>query len=102
VSGIGPTAAAHDLQRRQPLLQRAVGRHEDAQVTLVQGLGLVELGMGPGGGVGADAADALDPGAGLVERREQVLRMGAVDHEVRRRRVGVDTRHGVAQRRSVE
>ena len=87
---VGPAAPTHDLQRGQPLLQRAVRRHEDAQIALVQLLGLVQLGMARGRGVAAQPRHPLHPRTAVVEGRDHVLRVGAVDQEVRRRRDGVD------------
>ena len=68
----------------------AVRRHEHLEVALVEHLGLVQLGVGRGRRV------APQPGIRSVQRpgrrqgRQDVRRVGAVDQEVRRRRLGVD------------
>ena len=87
----------------QERAQRAVLGAERRGVALVELLGLVELGVALGRRVGAQAADALAPGAVLVEHAGEVRRVRAVDHEVGDRAVGlgVDALDGVAQRLAV-
>ena len=63
VAAVGAAAAAEHRHGAQARAQRAVLGAERGGIALVELLGLVELGVALGRRVGAQAADALAPGA---------------------------------------
>ena len=88
---VGAAAAAQDRQVREPLADREVLLRQPERIAVIEDLGLVELGVALGGRVGTDSENAV-PWPRAVEDGQEVRRVGAVDHEVRRRgsRLGID------------
>src|SRR5262245_37845753 len=75
-------AAAEHRELRMLRPQRPVLRAKLAGISGIEVRGLVELGMAAPRGVGAQAADALDPGRLRREHARKMLRVCAVDHVV--------------------
>lgn len=73
---VGAAAAAEDGDVLEPWLQGAVLGAQLGGIALVELLGLVELGVALGRGVGPQAADALAPRAVVVEDVAEVRRVG--------------------------
>ena len=89
VADVGAAATAEDREVRQRAAQRDVARREVGGIAVVEILGLVELGVAEHGGVRAQTADPLAPGARLRDRPREVRRVRAIDHVVERRPVGL-------------
>ena len=88
VAVVGAAAAAEHVDLRVLLQQLAVFPAELDRIAGVELGRRVELRVAAPRGVGAEAADALDPGLVGVEHLGEVGRVGAVDHEVGRRAAG--------------
>src|SRR3982751_5000993 len=86
---VGAAAAAEDTQVGEPRREGAVFASELLRVAAVElGVG-VEFLVAAARGVGANAADALQPGALVAQLGLEMAGMGAVDHHVLGGRIGL-------------
>lgn len=77
---VGAAAAAEKGQVGEGAAQVAALAAEFSGVARVELGAVIELGMTEAGGVGAQAADALEPGTAVIPSPAQMPWMGAIDH----------------------
>jgi hypothetical protein len=84
VAVVDSAATADDVDRGGPIDERPAPGAELERVTVVELVGVVELGMTSRGGIDADALDPVERRVGAFEDVREVRWVRAVDHEIGR------------------
>ena len=79
---VGSAASPYHAQPGQELGKFAMQLAKFARIALVELLGIVELGMAQARSIGTNSANPFDPAIAIDKRVTEMIRMGAIDHEI--------------------